>query len=425
MLSRQLPAFQSSDYRRLFLYSFFTSASRWALMLARAWLVFELTGSSLAVGLVVFAGMSQFIIIGPIAGAVADRLDRRRLALIAVLVMMLSASGLAALTLADLVQVWHVVGLAIVHGMAMALAQPAVQALLPNLVPAEHLLNAVALSGISQHGSRIAGPLFGGVLLVILGAGVVFVFAGLILILALAQLLRIQYRPEPPADSPESSLSAGTIFRDIKGGLVHVQRDSRLFAVIGCVAFHCAFTMAYESLLPRLATGIGGGSNTFTAIVMGVGAGAIVGAFGVSMIRRPSLQGGALAFTGIGSGLAMIILGAATSPIVAVVGAVLAGATQASYMTISNTLVQQVVPDALRGRVMSIFTMLAAGFMAFMNLGFGWLADTIGVKPLMIIPGLAWIVLFAVAAVFLTEIRHVLRVGDFRHRPVVAPASGT
>jgi len=400
-------------------------ASRWTLMLARAWLVFEMTGSSLAVGIVTFAGMVQFIIVGPIAGAVADRLDRRRLALIAVLIMMVSSSGLAALTLAELVQVWHIVGLAIVHGMAMALAQPAVQALLPNLVPAEHLLNAVALTGISQHGSRIVGPLFGAVLLAKFGAGIVFVFAALILICALLQLLRIQHRPDPPAVSPGLTLSTGSIFRDIVGGLVHIRRDSRLFTVIGCVMFHCAFTMAYESLLPRLAEGLGGGSNTFSAIVMGIGAGAIVGAFGVSLVRRPSLQGGALAITGMGSGLAMIILGSATSPAVAVAGAVLAGATQAIYMTISNTLVLQVVPDAFRGRVMSIFTMLAAGFMAFMNLGFGWLADTVGVKPLMIIPGVAWIVLFGIAAIFLTELRHVLRVGQFRARTAVASAGGT
>ena len=393
-------------------------------MLARAWLVFELTGSSLAVGVVTFAGMVQFILVGPIAGAVADRVDRRRLALIAVLLMMISTSGLAALALAGVVQVWHVVVLAIVHGMAMAIAQPAVQALLPNLVPAEHLLNAVALSGISQHGSRIVGPLFGGILLVTLGAGVAFVFAALILILALYQLLRIQHHPGPLAESREANLSTGAIFRDIRAGLTHIRRDSRLSAIIGCVAFHCAFTMAYESLLPRLAEGIGGGSNTFSAIVMGVGAGAIAGAFGVSLIRRQSLQGTALAVTGIGSGLAMLILGLATTPAIAVVGAVVAGATQASYMTISNMLIQQVVPDRLRGRVLSIFTMLAAGFMAFMNLGFGWLADTVGVKPLMIIPGLAWIVIFTVAAFFLTELRHVLRAGDFRPRVAAVSVGG-
>ncbi len=416
MIARRFPAFQSADYRHLFLYAFFTTASRWALMLARAWLVFELTDSSLAVGLVTFAGMSQFIIIGPVAGVIADRFDRRRLALAAVFLMMASSAGLAILVIADVVAVWQVVLLAVVYGMAMALAGPAVQALIPNLVPAEHLLNAVALSGISQHGSRIAGPLLGGILLATLGAGFVFIAATLILIFALVQLLQIRHRQTPAPRPTTGSLSPGDVLDDIRGGFSHLRRDARIFAIIGCVAFHCAFTMAYESLLPRLADGLGGGSNTFSAIVMGVGAGA------VSFIRQKARQGPVMALTGIGSGLAMVVLGTATIPAVAVLGAFLAGATQASYMTISNTLVQQVVPDRLRGRVMSIFAMLAAGFMAFMNLGFGWLADTVGVRPLMLVPGIAWIVIFALAALFLTEIRHVLRVGDFRPRAAAAVA---
>jgi MFS family permease len=420
MIARRFPAFQYADYRHLFLYAFFTTASRWALMLARAWLVFELTDSSLAVGLVTFAGMSQFIIIGPVAGVIADRFDRRRLALVAVFLMMASSAGLAALVIADVVAVWQVVLLAIVYGMAMALAGPAVQALIPNLVPPEHLLNAVALSGISQHGSRIVGPLLGGVLLATLGAGFVFIAATLILVFALFQLLQIRHRQIPIPRATSGSLSPGDVLGDIRGGFQHLRGDTRIFAIIGCVAFHCAFTMAYESLLPRLADGLGGGSNTFSAIVMGVGAGAITGALGVSFIRQKARQGPVMALTGIGSGLAMVVLGTATVPAVAVLGAFLAGATQASYMTISNTLVQQVVPDRLRGRVMSIFAMLAAGFMAFMNLGFGWLADTVGIRPLMLIPGIAWIVIFALAAVFLTEIRHVLRVGDFRPRAAAA-----
>ncbi len=416
MIAHRFPAFQSADYHRLFLYAFFTTASRWALMLARAWLVFELTGSSLAVGLVTFAGMSQFIIVGPVAGVIADRFDRRHLALVAVFLMMASSGGLAILVIADVVAVWHVVLMAVTYGMAMALAGPAVQALTPNLVPPENLLNAIALAGISQHGSRIAGPLLGGIVLATLGAGFVFVASTLILIFALIQLLQIRHRDGPIRRADEPGLSTRVVLGDIAGGFRHIRRDSRLFAIIGCVGFHCAFTMAYESLLPRLADSLGGGSNTFSAIVMGVGAGAITGALGVSFIRRQASQGLGLALTGIGSGLAMVVLGTATIPAVAVLGGFLAGSTQATYMIISHTLVQQVIPDRLRGRVMSIFAMLAAGFMAFMNLGFGWLADTVGVRPLMLIPGIAWIVLFALAAVFLTEIRHVLRVGDFRPR---------
>jgi MFS family permease len=394
-------------------------------MLARGWLVFELTGSSLAVGVVTFAGMSQLIIVGPIAGAVADRLDRRQLALIAVLIMMVSSSILAALTLGDWVQVWHVVALAVGHGVAMAIAQPAIQALIPNLVPDRHLLNAVSLSGISQHGSRVAGPLVGGILLATLGAGISFVFATLILIFALIQLLLIEHRPPVETRSGQSPMSVTEIGREVAAGITHIRHDARLFTIIGCVGFHCAFTMAYEALLPQIATNIGGGSNTYSAIVVGIGAGAIVGVLCVSLINNPVRQGRVFSLTAAGSGIAMIVLGTTTNTLIAVIAAIIAGGTQASYMAISNALVQKVVPDSFRGRVMSIFAMIAGGLMAFMNLGYGWLADTVHVQLLILIPSVAWIIIFIAAAVFLPEFQSVLRLGVFRPhattRPVTEP----
>ena len=383
-------------------------------MLARGWLVFELTGSSLAVGVVTFAGMSQLIVVGPIAGAIADRLDRRQLALIAVLIMMLSSSILAILTLGNWIQVWHVVALAVGHGVAMAIAQPAIQALIPNLVPDRHLLNAVSLSGISQHGSRVAGPLVGGILLATLGAGTSFVFATLILIFALIQLLLIEYRPPEESRSGQSPMSVTEIGREVAAGIMHIRRDARLFTIIGCVGFHCAFTMAYEALLPQIATNIGGGSNTYSAIVVGIGAGAIVGVLCVSLINQPVFQGRILSLTGVGSGVAMLILGTTTNTSIAVIAAIIAGGTQASYMAISNALVQKIVPDSFRGRVMSIFAMIAGGLMAFMNLGYGWLADTVQVQPLILIPGVAWIMIFGAAAILLPEFQSVLRLGVFR-----------
>ena len=107
---RRLPALQSSDYRRLFLSTFFTAAAGFAMILARGWLVFELTGSSFAVGLVTFAGMAQNLLVGPVAGAFADRFDRRRLALAAGALSMCSSGALAVVTLSGVVEVWHVRG---------------------------------------------------------------------------------------------------------------------------------------------------------------------------------------------------------------------------------------------------------------------------------------------------------------------------
>jgi MFS family permease len=421
---RRLPALQSPDYRRLFLSTFFTAAARFAMMLARAWLVFELTGSSFAVGFVTFAGMAQNLLVGPVAGAFADRFDRRRLAIAGGVLSMFSSGALAALTLGGVVEVSHVVALAVVQGMAGAVSQPSQRALLANLVPREHLLNAVALGGIAQHGSRLAGPLFGGALLYFLGAGYVFLLSAFVQVFALFLLWRVEYRsPRVEAQAGER-VGARMIARDVGRGFAYVGHDRRLLLVIGLLGPHCALTMAFTALMPKLAIDLGGDDRTFSAIVMGVGVGAIVGTLLLSMVRQRLVQGYTLALTGVGSGLAMVAMGMASTPAVAVLAAMLAGGAQATYMAISQTLVQQVVPDELRGRVLSIYVMLAAGHMALVSVGFGWLADSVGVRPLLVIPGLLWIGVFFVAALVLSELRHVLMSGDFRPRAAAAEVAG-
>jgi MFS family permease len=417
------PAFASADFRRLFMAGFFTSTSRWALMLARGWLVFTLTHSSFAVGVVTFASMVQFIVVGPAAGAVADRVDRRLMALLGGVLLFVSSTALAVLTLTGLVAVWQIVLLAAVDGISVAASQPALQSLVPNVVPREQLLNAVSLNTITRNGSRLIGPLFGGVLLATLGAGSVFALSAFIMLFALASLWRISLRSTPVVGTDARRHPAMLVLSDVGRGFVHVGHDVRLMVVLGCIAFHCGFTMAFDSLLPQLASTVGGGSRTFSAIVMGVGAGAIVATLMVSMIRRQHVQGRALALTGLGSGIGTLVMGLATTPASAVLGAAIAGGTQAAYMAVSLALIQEIVPDEMRGRVMAIYMMLAAGHMALMNLAFGRMADIVGVRPLLIIPGLAWIAVFAAAVIALSELRHVLRRGAFRPvRAFPAPA---
>lgn len=426
-LLERLPALQSPDFRRLFFNRFFASASNWALMLARGWLVFDLTDSSLAVGLVTFAGMSPQLFIGPFSGAIADRADRRRMIVTGAWLGVVTSIVLALVTISGLVVTWHVVVLAFFGGTARAIATPAEQALTANLVPREHLLNAVALSGISMHGSRIVGPLFGGLLLEFFGAGYVFLFSAVLLTLAITQLSRIKY-VSAQADAQALALgkraSVLRVVDDVRDGFRYVRGEPRVALILLLVMVHCGGTMAFAALMPRLATDIGGASRTYSAILVAVGAGAIAGTLTIALLRTERAQGYALALTGAGSGLAMVVLGLATTPAVAVLGAVLAGATQAAYMALSATFVQQIVPDSLRARVMSIYMMLAAGHMAFVALGFGWLADSIGPRVLLWAPGLVWMAVFVAAGFLLSELRHLLARGAFRPRALDAAAAG-
>jgi MFS family permease len=421
-LVRQFPSLASRDYTLLFVNSVFAAGANWALLLARGWLVFEITGSSAAVGVVTFAGMAPFVFASPIAGALADRMDRRLLSIWAAYISLFGTVGLAIVTIAGVVEVWQVVIFSLLGGIARAVQQPSANSMIPNLVPPEHLLNAIALQGISVHGTRVIGPLLGGVILAELGAGPVFLLSAILMAAGTVALWMIRYRPTPRAAG--SSLTAG-IFGDIAEGMAYIGRDPRLALVITLVVLHCALTMAFDSMMPGLSADVGGGPRTYSAILMGLGAGAVVGTVMVSRIRNSAAQGRAMLITGAGSGVAMVVMGLSSGPVGAVLGAALAGATQASYMSLSQAFVQEITPDRIRGRVIATFIMLAAGHMAFVNLGFGAWADFIGVRPLLIVPGLIWTAIFGLAILGLPELRLLLRTGRFRERRVAfAEAAG-
>lgn len=428
-VDERIPALRSWDYRRLFVNGFFTTGSRWAQVLGRGWLVHELSGgSSAAVGWVTFASFLPFIFVGPVAGVLADRIDRRRLLIWSTLFGIAAAVALTVIVVTDVAQVWHVVVLAFLAGAAQAASVPPRQALVANVVPKEHLTNAVALAGISQHGSRIIGPLFGGALLATLGAGSVFGLSAVLLSIGLIEVMRMRYRM--PAEemmvaaeaAPGSAVvtAVRSVWSSLGDAARYVRADRRLLTVIGLVGAHCSFTMAFDSMMPKLATVVGGGEELYSSVLVSLGVGAIVGTLLVSQVRGERSKGFSLAVFGIGSGLAMVVLGTAATRSMVLVGAVLAGFTQASYMTVSATLIQEIVPDVLRGRVMSLYIMIAAGHMAFMNLGYGRAADSINVRYLLVGPGLLWAAIFAVAMVSLVEVRSLVRRGRFVSMGTVA-----
>ena len=293
------------------------------MVIGRGWLVHEMTGSATAVGAVTFAAFFPFVVIGPLAGVVADRVDRRSLVLASGAVGIATAMVLAALTLADVVTVWHVVALAAISGSAQAATMPARQALLANLVAREHLLSGIALASIAQQGSRVFGPLVGGALLATLGAGYVFLAGAALLLLSQYPIWRIAYRMQPAAVDVTAQ-SAGGLQRfvdELREGVAYVGRDRRLTLVFVLVMLHCGLTMSFDSMMPTLATIVGGADRTYTALFVGMGVGAALSGLVLSMPRAPAITGRALAFTGFGSGVSMLLLGVAPTASLVVIAA--------------------------------------------------------------------------------------------------------
>ena len=412
MLNR-FPALQSQDFRKLFYNYVLSSAARWAEMLGRGWLIFEITGSTGAVGIVTFCGMVPSLFFGPIAGVLADRFDRRLMAMWSAGFGVIFSALLGILAISGNVVMWHVVVLSILQGTAFAAVTPASEALIPSLVPREHLLSAISFRGIARHGSKVIGPLLGGVLIVERsdGSGWVFILTAVFLILAMSQLHRISFR-NPLAHSA-TQLSKFDVFSPISEAAQYVVKDRRIVMILLLLGGHCGFTMAYDSLLPGFATEIGGSSSTFAAIIVAVGIGALFGTLGVSMISNEYYRGPVLMLSGLGSGIALLIMGFTNGSTLAVIAGFIAGCTQAPFMALSATFVQEIVPDKFRGRVMAFYLMVAAGFMALMNLGFGFVADSFGERLMLIVPSAFWLLLFVVGAFAYKPLNFLLRHGIF------------
>src|SRR5581483_8159435 len=191
-LGRYLAALEFRDYRRLWSANLAAQAAAWALIVTRGWLVYDMTDSSMAVGLVTFAAMAPLLLVPPFAGVLADRVDRRSLLAWTYAINLFHNLLLAFLALSGQLAEWHILLLSLVNGAARAAQTSTSQALAANLVPRHRLLNALSLSSATQHGSRLVGPGLVAPLLALLGAPAAFLLCSLLYGLGWLQVRRIE-----------------------------------------------------------------------------------------------------------------------------------------------------------------------------------------------------------------------------------------
>ncbi len=412
-----LPSLRYQDYRRVWSASLFAGAAAWGLIVARGWLVYEVSGSSLWVGITTFAAMIPLFLVPPIAGYLADRLERRRL-LSAVFTLQLAHNLiLAILVITSIIEIWHIVLLSFINGAARAAQMPATAALIPNLVPKERILNAIALNAATIHGSRLVGA---GVVIPLIagssGAGAFLLCTGFY-VLALLFSIRIQSTSTGKLEAQKS------IAENFLAGIRYVYGHPTLYPLVMVVFLHCCLTMAFESLLPVLSdVRLGGGSAGFSYLMMAVGGGSLVGVLALAPITKAQSRGRLLLFTGVISGLAPMGLAAATSMWTAALAAASMGASQAGFMAISAAMIQAIIPDEIRGRVMSIYLWHIGGVMASFNLLNGSLADVVGAPILLWVAGLAFVAVIPISFIR-PHLRRVYMSGVVTPAPAAARAA--
>ena len=349
---------------------------------AQSWLIFRLSNSSLLLGMVSFASQIPVFLVSPIGGHAADRLDRRRIMIATQTASMILAFALAALTLSGRVREWHIIVLAVLLGLVNAFDLPARQAALVQMVEREDLMNAIALNSSMFNGARVIGPAVAGLLVAAIGEGWCFFANGASYIAVIIGLLMMRM----PA-TREGHAVSGTAIENIIEGFRYVTHTApirALLLLIGVISF-CG--MPFAVLMPVFAENILHSGAWGLGILMGAsGVGALVGSIALAM--RSSVRGlgtwVAVSAGAFGASLAAFAL--SRSMVLSAIALVPVGAMMMVQMASSNTLIQSMVPDALRGRVMAIYSMMFMGMGPLGSLLAGSAAERVG-APLAVAAG--------------------------------------
>ena len=392
VLQRYSVALQYRDFRWIWLGSVGGQSAYWALIVARGIFVLQETGSSTQVGVTTFVAMAPRFILPPITGYLADRFDRRAVLATAYGLQLSHAVVLTLLALTGLLEVWHVVVLALLNGSFRTFQMTATQTLIPNVVPREHWLNAMAMNQVSQQGSRLFGPGLIAPALLLFDVSVAFLVSTTFYFIGIAAILAIRTRST-------GELTRGSrIGASLWAAMRYAWSDAQLRALFILLALHCSMTMSFESMLPVLARDVLGEANVSVSfLMMGVGAGALVGVIGIAGLRSASGRGMLLLITGAVSGASMLLLAVSGSTTLVLLGTAAMGGSQAAFMAIGGAMVQSLAPDGMRGRISGLNQINIGGTMAVMNLVNGFAADRFGAPNVLLVLGVGFTAVVAVS----------------------------
>jgi MFS family permease len=336
---------------------------------AQAWLVYRLTGSAALLGLVAFTGQISIFVLAPISGVVADSKSRKHILFCTQLAPMLLCFTLAALTLSGRVQVWHVFAIAALLGVVNAFDFPVRQAFVAELVTKEDLMSAVTLNSSMINSARTIGPGIGGLLVASIGEGWAFLLNALSFGAVIIGLLFIKSQSAPKKATRHFRAGIAEAFHFVR----HTGPVGGLMILLGLISF---MGLRYEILMPVYTREMLHGGPTEFGLLMGAsGIGAILGSLILAMFGNVRTLGDWAALAAAGFGGALVLLSFSHSFALSLPVMLLIGFAMVTELDASNTIVQRIVPDELRGRVMAIWTMMLSGLAPFGSLLVGVLAQ--------------------------------------------------
>jgi predicted MFS family arabinose efflux permease len=387
VLDRVFKAFSYPDFRLMWIGACTSSIGTWMQILAQSWLVYNLSHSSVYLGLDVFCGQVPIFLFSLFGGVFADRRSRRTLLLISQYGQMTCAFILTALVYTNTVRVWHILCLSFAVGLVQSFGGPAYSALIPTLVPKEHLSNAIALNSIQFNLARVLGPMLGGIALSKLGATWCFALNGVSYIAVVITLYMISVKFVPMhADA--------SVMESMREGIDFIRKREGMLSLVALAFLMMFLSYPLLTFLPVVARDVfHGGSDIFTLFLCLSGAGSVAGALIVAGIKSTTgLSRRALIVMTL---LGIFITGFGLSRNLAVSSLLIfcSGAALMVFFTSNTSLVQMYVGDQMRGRVMSVYNVAFRGGMPFGSLISGLLIRETSEPAIMTANGVLVVVL--------------------------------
>jgi MFS family permease len=412
-LPATLRALQYRNFQLFFSGQLISLIGTWMQNIAQAWLVYRLTGSMVLLGGISFCSQFPIFVLSPVGGIVADRYSRHRVVIVTQTLAMLLALALAALTLTNTVHIWHNFVLSAMLGAVNAFDVPARQSFIVDMVGRADLMNAIALNSSMFNASRVVGPAIAGILVAAIGEGWCFFANGISYIAVIVGLLLMRVERHEHVDR-------GSPLANIIEGFRFVFQNRPIHALLILLGIASITGMPFTVLMPVFADRIlHGGPKALGWLTGSAGIGALIAA--LLLASRQTLKGlsvwVATASTAFGIGL--VIFASSRSFLFSAMILVPVGFSLMLQMGSSNTLIQSMVPDQLRGRVMSVYSMVIMGLAPFGGLLAGLGADRWGAPATVAIGGVICLISAGIFWTQLAEIRVHMRRMIAQQREVV------
>lgn len=403
---RQLAMFRSlyrRDFSIFWVGNFLSNIGTWMQNIALGWLILIITNSPFLLGLNAFLSQIPALIFALPGGAIADRLNRRKLMLITQSAMMLFALLLAILTSFRQVTITEILLISSLTGIATALNYPAYQALIPDLVPPEDLMNAIALNSAQFNMSRAIGPTVAGLALGTLGAAACFYLNTVSFLALIIALLMITIPPLQKREGPK-------FWSAMFDGVRYVNEHRMLIVLLTVPAFLSLLGLPFIVLMPVVARNlIKVGASGLGYLMGGAGVGAVIAALAIAA-KGPMEHRGRLILTSATLfSLSLILLAGAHNFWWAFFLLAVMGATIVGTLTLTNTTLQMTTPQPLRGRIMGMYYMAMSGMLPFGSLQAGAMAQALGTRFALGFGGTACLVYFSILQIFLNRLRQAGR----------------